>query len=218
MYNNQNADNIYFTNNTDGKNLTQAFNMLTTTLENKVDKIEGSRLITAEEVKKLEALSFNENGAIEVPITINAANVQNLYDVISNIVTGEGTNIYDNEEKQLFNIDLGAEVNKINEVSSEFNITDSRVLELKTIPTEKVIGLNNLISKVDSLDMILNGSDNSTKGLVEVVDNLSYQLNNYITIDDFQKVIGNLEDMKINNINITADIAEIKNQLSWQEL
>lgn len=218
MYNNQNADNIYFTNNTDGKNLTQAFNMLTTTLENKVDKIEGSRLITAEEVKKLEALSFNENGTIEVPITINAANVQNLYDVISNIVTGEGTNVYDNEEKQLFNIDLGAEVNKINEVSSEFNITDSRVLELKTIPTEKVIGLNNLISKVDSLDMILNGSDNSTKGLVEVVDNLSYQLNNYITIDDFQKVVGNLEDMKINNINITADIAEIKNQLSWQEL
>ena len=44
-------------------------------LNGKVDKIDGHRLITAEEAKKLEALSIDENGSVGISGTVNASRV-----------------------------------------------------------------------------------------------------------------------------------------------
>ena len=41
---------------------------------------------------------------------------------------------------------------------------------------------------------------------------------NYVTVQDFNTVVGNLEEMKINNTNIMEDIDGIKEILSWKDI
>lgn len=51
---------------------------LTTALNGKVDKVEGSRLITTDEASKLEKLVLSEDGSVEISGEINASNVKEL--------------------------------------------------------------------------------------------------------------------------------------------
>lgn len=64
----------------------------------KVDKVEGSRLITEIEAQKLEALNL-EDGDITISGSVNASQVKELYDVVYRIVTGTGTAIFDEVSK-----------------------------------------------------------------------------------------------------------------------
>lgn len=140
------VDTDKFTVNNDGKLLLNDIgitevNGLEALLNNKVDKVEGSRLITSEEVKKLEGLSVGEDGSINILGTVNASKVQELYNAVTNIVTGTGTGEYDGEQKPLLGIVAGAEKNFINSVSeAEFAVED-RKLSVKSIEMSKVNGL-----------------------------------------------------------------------------
>lgn len=51
---------------------------LSEALENKVDKVEGSRLITGDEATKLEKLVLGEDGTVSISGEINASNVKEL--------------------------------------------------------------------------------------------------------------------------------------------
>lgn len=51
---------------------------LTAALNGKVDKVEGSRLITTDEASKLEKLVLSEDGTVEISGEINASNVKEL--------------------------------------------------------------------------------------------------------------------------------------------
>lgn len=51
---------------------------LTAALNGKVDKVEGSRLITTDEASKLEKLVLSEDGSVEISGEINASNVKEL--------------------------------------------------------------------------------------------------------------------------------------------
>ena len=78
---------------------------LQTTLNNKVDKVEGSRLITASEASKLESLVIGEGGQIEISGKVNADNVEGLAEKLNtkvDKVAGKGlsTNDYTTEEKE----------------------------------------------------------------------------------------------------------------------
>ena len=78
---------------------------LQATLNNKVDKVEGSRLITASEASKLESLVIGEGGQIEISGKVNADNVEGLDEKLNtkvDKVAGKGlsTNDYTTEEKQ----------------------------------------------------------------------------------------------------------------------
>ena len=78
---------------------------LQTTLNNKVDKVEGSRLITASEASKLESLVIGEGGQIEISGKVNADNVEGLTEKLNtkvDKVAGKGlsTNDYTTEEKE----------------------------------------------------------------------------------------------------------------------
>ena len=78
---------------------------LQTTLNNKVDKVEGSRLITASEASKLESLVIGEGGQIEISGKVNADNVEGLDEKLNtkvDKVAGKGlsTNDYTTEEKE----------------------------------------------------------------------------------------------------------------------
>lgn len=107
----------------DGNNLADLLNSkanasdVETALNNKVDKAEGERLITAAEAKKLESLVIGEGGNIEISGTVNASNVQELYDNVVRIVTGSGTYEYDGVQKTLLGIESGAQVNVIENIT-----------------------------------------------------------------------------------------------------
>ena len=78
---------------------------LQTTLDSKVDKVAGSRLITASEASKLESLVIGEGGQIEISGKVNADNVEGLTEKLNtkvDKVAGKGlsTNDYTTEEKE----------------------------------------------------------------------------------------------------------------------
>lgn len=68
--------------------------------------------------------------------------------------------------------------------------------------------------KIKNLEDSLNGED----GLWSKVNALTLGMSNYVTIADFNSAVGNLEEMKANNINIMADLNTIKEILEWQEM
>lgn len=89
---------------------------LQTALDNKVDKVEGSRLINSDEASKLEKLVLSEDGSVEISGEINASNVKELGSwITTNRDTILGLLSAANETK-LNGIETGAQVNKIEAV------------------------------------------------------------------------------------------------------
>lgn len=106
----------------DAKNLTlldvamSKVSGLTEALANKVDKVEGARLITSDEATKLEKLVLSEDGTVEISGEINASNVKELGTwITTNRGTVLGLLSAENETK-LDGIETGAQVNKIESV------------------------------------------------------------------------------------------------------
>ena len=107
----------------------------------KVDKVEGSRLITEQEAKKLEALNLDGED-ITISGSVNASQVQELYDVINRVVTGTGTSIFDEVERPLLGIEAGAQKNVIQSVNdAQLTIDDNRKLSIKAVEMSAVTGL-----------------------------------------------------------------------------
>lgn len=126
-----------------------------TWLNEKVDKVDGSRLITAEEAKKLEKLSIDEDGNVGISGTVSAANVQELYNAVVNITTGSGTAEYDGEQKTLLNIEPGAQVNVIDSVDeTELVIDENKQLSIKQVAASKVIDLTTLLNAKADKDTV----------------------------------------------------------------
>lgn len=127
----------------------------------------------------------------------------------------------------------GAEPNFITAVNEdEFTVT-AGVLELKNIPIAKVTNLEDTLNIIQSdvltLEEILNGKTLEDGQVVQgvvaqlsdlttTVSNLSDSLVNYVTVQDFNAVVGDLEEMKANNINVMEDIDAIKDILLWKEM
>ena len=92
---------------------------LAESLDTKVDKVEGSRLITSTEVAKLEKLVMDENGEVDLYGTISAENVVGLSDLLAKKVDavegmGLSTNDFTNELLEKLNgIESGAQANDI---------------------------------------------------------------------------------------------------------
>ena len=142
----KNVDLEKFTIDQDGKLLLNSISIdhidgLALELAKKVEKIEGSRLITQEEAEKISKLSVDDNGNVGISGTVSAANVQELYNAIVNIVTGNGTDLYDGVQKPLLNIEANAERNFINEVNEAQLIVENRKLSIQAIDMNVVTGL-----------------------------------------------------------------------------
>lgn len=132
-------------------------------LAGKVDKVEGSRLITEAEAGKLEKLSIDKDGNVGLSGTVSASNVQELYDNVVNIVSGNGTGIYDDVSRPLLGIEAGAEKNFINSVNnSQLSVDVNRELSIKAISVSTVTGLEDILNAkatnayVDSVVDLLN--------------------------------------------------------------
>lgn len=176
------VDTAKFTVNNDGKLLLNDIEIkevsgLEALLNNKVDKVEGSRLITSEEAKKLESLSVGEDGSVGISGTVNASKVQELYSAVTNIVTGTGTGEYDGEQKPLLGIVAGAEKNFINSTSeAEFTVEDRR-LSVKSIEMLKVNGLIEALNnkapqkEVTDLSTLLNNKVSEYNDRLDTLEN-----------------------------------------------
>lgn len=127
----------------------------------------------------------------------------------------------------------GAEPNFITAVNEDEFIVTAGVLELKNIPIAKVTNLEDTLSTIQSdvlsLEEILNGKTLEDGQVVQgvvaqlndlttTVSSLSDSLVNYVTVKDFNAVVGDLEQMKANNINVMEDIDAIKDILLWKEM
>lgn len=89
---------------------------LTTELDKKVDKVEGSRLLTADEATKLSKLVLNEDGSVEVSGEVAAGNVKGLDDWITNNRDTIGGLFSTTDSTKLGGIEAGAQVNQIESV------------------------------------------------------------------------------------------------------
>ena len=127
----------------------------------------------------------------------------------------------------------GAEPNFITAVNEDEFIVTEGVLELKNIPIAKVTNLEDTLNVIQSdvltLEEILNGKTleggqvvqgvvAQLNDLTTTVSSLSDSLVNYVTVKDFNAVVGDLEQMKTNNINVMEDIDAIKDILLWKEI
>lgn len=129
-------------------------------LAEKVDKVDGSRLITAEEAIKLEKLSVDESGNVGLSGTISAANVQELYNAVVNIVTGSGEGIYDGVQRPLLAIASGAERNIVHSVDeNQLSIDDNRKLSVKAVGMDIVTGLNVALAEKATVSSVTNIAD-----------------------------------------------------------
>lgn len=233
-----------------------------TALNKKVDKVEGSRLITNEEVEKLSGIeagaqvnfinsvssdfTISENKELQLN-TIGQDKISGLSDTLntkvdkktSTISNDDGsttevdwTLLSPDDKSKLDSVSEGAEPNYIKAVVEEFTVING-TLGVNQIPISKITDLNeqlNVIqSNVSSLDQIINGTTPEEGQVVQgvvakledlttTVNNLSNNLVNYVTVEDFNAVVGNLEELKINNTNIMEDINGIKDILSWKDI
>lgn len=233
-----------------------------TALDKKVDKIEGSRLITNEEIEKLSGIEIGAQvnvinsvstdftisedkelqlNAISQDKIIGLANILNtkVDKKTSTVSNDDGsttevdwTLLSPDDKSKLDSIAEGAEPNYIKAVEEEFTVTNG-TLGINQIPISKITDLNDQLnviqSNVSSLDKIINGTTAEEGQIVQgvvakledlttTVNNLSNNFVNYVTVQDFNTVVGNLEEMKINNTNIMEDIDGIKEILSWKDI
>lgn len=205
-------------------------------------------LLSPIDKKKLDILSIDDNGNLTGKII--ASEVANLDSWISNNAHKYITNLTENN----FSEELKNKINFITSVNeTNFQVINGQ-LNLLSIKQNQVENLeetlNNKVekndfdllqNKVNNLDQIINGyTDETTQEeipglstLIPILDNrindLEDQINNldenYVTVMNFNKVVGNLNDLLAANINIydevvtiNEEINDINLRLTWQEL
>lgn len=106
----------------------------------------------------------------------------------------------------------------ISDVSEDFQVVNGKLnlgVNFKTVVSNLQEQGTIHSEKIGILEDTINGEN----GLLSKVNALTLSLSNdYVTIADFNSTVGNLEEMKANNINIMADLNTIKEILEWQEM
>ena len=122
---------------------------LQSALNNKVDKVEGSRLINQTEIDKLAKLSLDTEGNLGISGTVNIENVQGLEDWLnSNAGTQPGLS-ENNFSDELFN-KLEAQLVIKSVETTQLDATDGH-LSIKAIDKSKVIGLSDVLAEKASV-------------------------------------------------------------------
>ena len=178
-------------------------------LEGKVDKVEGSRLLTEDEATKLEKLVLGENGEVSVSGKVAAGNVDGLDAwITARAGTLEGlseNNLTDTLLTKLEGIAAGAQVNIIDGVSDEFTIAaDGKILGIKEISKDKVTGL------AEALDGKVNAVAGKGLSSNDLTDELLDKLNaSQANVLEGVSVAGTLLDIVEKQINIPVATADV---------
>lgn len=194
--------------------LTTVKNDLIEELKKKVDKVyytvtnedgttsqvEGT-LLTPEEKEKLSALSIDEDGSVGISGTVSVENVQGL----STWLTDNGDVYIKDLTEDNFSQETADKINYITAVDEEKFTVDAGTLGLKAVPKTLVTGLT------ENLNTINGNLSAVEKRVLNLEDTV-------ITVDVFNKTVGNLETLLTSNTTILAQIEDINSRLTWQEL
>lgn len=118
---------------------------------------------------------------------------------------------------------VGAEKNTIASVSDDFSISDERVLSLNDIEIGKITNLQDTLdgynSKVETLENIVNAKDTGLKDRIMTLENTITTLpETYLSIADFNTVVGDLAEMKKNNRKVLEDIDALRALMTWKDM
>lgn len=200
-------------------------------LENKVDKVDGARLITESEAYILNSIEENAQknyinevssdftvtdgklAIISVPSTIDLSKTQAYKDLIAGmnnlVVKEEGKSLIDNILiSKLDGIEPGAEVNYIRSVNSELSVDTLGALSIVSVDGSKI---TNLSSNTDFSALVAQVQTNVTdiSNLVASVDAIDTNLT-LLRVD-----LGNVEGAVSQHERTIEDILNI---LTWQDL
>lgn len=158
-------------------------------LEAKVDKVDGSRLISNAEAEKLNSLLHikSVNGTLSFDSStgqlgvgeVAASQVKDLGTWITshvNVVKGlSEENFTTQHAEKLAGIQAGAEKNYIRSVSNEFEVTSAGQLNIKSITSAKVSDLSALLREKADADLVASMNE-TVKGLSTDVNDLKTRL------------------------------------------
>ena len=131
---------------------------LTTELEKKVDKVEGSRLLTSDEATKLSKLVLNDDGSVEVSGEVAAGNVKGLDAwITNNRDTIEGL-FSTTDSTKLGGIEAGAQVNQLESIKIN-GVAQSVVEKAVNIPiaTGTLLGVVMANAAENGVEVAANG-------------------------------------------------------------
>ncbi len=184
----------------------------------------GIRFINQTEIDKLSKLTF-EGEDITISGSVEASQVKNLYEVISNVVTGTTDQDLDPDvegAQKALKIEAGAQVNKIESVdTSNFVITEAKQLTLvegKHLITD---------AQIAKLDGIAAGAE---KNFISSVDEAKFTVTegklvlneNYVTTTVYAAEVGDLtkliRDEGRVNTTLVDEINYINERLTWGEM
>lgn len=183
-------------------------------------QVEGT-LLSPDEKEKLAALSIGENGNVGISGTVSVDNVQGL----GSWITSNGSTYI----KNLTEANLSQSVvNKLNFITSvdsnRFTVTNGS-LGFIPITTADITDFNsfstqltNLNSDVQDLIRVIGNDETGLSALDIKFSNLEKSLGNYVTIDNFNTVVGDLNNLLESNTTIIEQIDDINNRLTWQDL
>lgn len=184
---------------------------------------DGIRYINQTEINKLAALSLDGED-VTISGSVEAAQVKGLYTVVKNIVTATGSEDFDPEAEgaqTALGIELGAQVNKIDSVDSNFVITEAKQLTLadgKHLITT---------AQVEKLDGIAAGAE---KNFISSVDDAKFTVTegklllkeNYVTTTVYAAEVGDLTQLIRDegrvNTTLVDEINYINERLTWGEM
>ena len=110
--------------------LAGALSAIDTKFDTKVDKVEGSRLLTTSEAQKLEKLVLNEDGSVEVSGEVAAGNVKGLGEWITTHRADTAGLFSATQEAKLEGIASGAQVNVLEGIqvaNNDLSVVDKKV-------------------------------------------------------------------------------------------
>lgn len=203
-------------------------------LNNKVDKVfytvineDGSSsqvegtLLTPDEKAKLAALSIEDNGNIGISGTVNVDNVQGLENWIAN----NGDNLLKDLTESNFSQTVTNKLNFITSVDTNrftvsngnlgfIPVTTADISDFSNFSTQ----LTNLDSDVKDLVRVIGDDETGLSAVNTKFSTLEKALENYVTINNFNAVVGDLNILLESNTTIMAQIEDINDRLTWQDL
>lgn len=187
----------------------------------KIEQIEGT-LLSPEDQEKLAALVIGDEG-VQISGKVNAENVEGLATWITNNRATISGLFSAEDETKLDNIEAGAQKNFITVVEdSQFTVTNGK-LAFADAFNQQMSNLTDAstlqVNKIANLENIVNGytddEGNSVEGLASVVNNFA---STYVALSDFNSVVGDLNQMKSQSVNLWSDVKEIQEALKWQTM
>lgn len=101
------------------------------------------------------------------------------------------------------------------ELNSSVGTLTTEVGNLKT----KQVNLESRVGNLETLTQSYAGELTAVNGKITALEEALEALNdNFVSIEDFNKAVGNIDELLLNDVNLSAQISDIKLRLTWQTL